>query len=419
MREKNTNYRRRKLIIVILFLLVIIVTGKITTRRAYLSHSTVFPVQTVYKETTRAVSYLVYDENVMKATQDGIAVYNASEGQKVKSGYEIASINLMDDVSELKDELIKINAALSEESRSKKDKSSSFEISSDDISTIGRIQDYLKKNEFQEAILEINNLDLNANHNVVITDYKKYQGLPKEELESKRDSLIKQISKSNIEYRSNDSGIVSYLVDGLEDKYKYSADNNIYTFEYLDKFQNMRYKEARNQVSKGENLFKLINNFKYKILLKTNNIKPIESLDEGSSVKIIYNDTTVDATLLTINKSKNGIVYVLSSDKFLERIYDKRIRDVILSVSREKSYKIPSSSIVKRGKLNGVYVEEIHGLVRFVPVQILSRLGDDVFISRGNRDYKIEINKELVRTVNANDAVVIYPESVDDFQILN
>lgn len=419
MNDKNNNIKRKRIFFSILIIFAVFIIGRAISRRSYLNHSTVFPVQTVYKVNTRATSYLVYNENVVDASMNGIAVYNASEGQKVKAGYEIASINLMDDVSDLKDELIKINAAINDGDKTKNKTENSFEISSEDIATINRIQNYLKNNSFQEAILEINSLDLSSNHNIVITDYKKYQSYSKEELEAMRDELIKQISKSNIEYKASDSGIVSYLVDGLEDKYKYSQDNNIYTYEYLDKNKNMRYKETRNQVDKNEHLFKLINNFEYKILLKTNNINPIESLKEGSEVKIIYNDVTVDATLLTINKSKNGVVYVLKSDKYLERIYDKRIKDVILSVNTEKSYKIPNSSVVKRGSIYGVYVEEIHGLVRFVPIDILSRVGDDLYISRGNRDYKIKIDKEFERTVNANDAVVIYPDTVEDSQILN
>lgn len=419
MNDKKNNIKRKRIFFSILIIFAVFIIGRAISRRSYLNHSTVFPVQTVYKVNTRATSYLVYNENVVDASMNGIAVYNASEGQKVKAGYEIASINLMDDVSDLKDELIKINAAINDGDKTKNKTENSFEISSEDIATINRIQNYLKNNSFQEAILEINSLDLSSNHNIVITDYKKYQSYSKEELEAMRDELIKQISKSNIEYKASDSGIVSYLVDGLEDKYKYSQDNNIYTYEYLDKNKNMRYKETRNQVDKNEHLFKLINNFEYKILLKTNNINPIESLKEGSEVKIIYNDVTVDATLLTINKSKNGVVYVLKSDKYLERIYDKRIKDVILSVNTEKSYKIPNSSVVKRGSIHGVYVEEIHGLVRFVPINILSRVGDDVYISRGNRDYKIKVDKEFERTVNANDAVVIYPDTVEDSQILN
>ncbi len=419
MNDKKNNIKRKRIFFSILIIFAVFIIGRAISRRSYLNHSTVFPVQTVYKVNTRATSYLVYNENVVDASMNGIAVYNASEGQKVKAGYEIASINLMDDVSDLKDELIKINAAINDGDKTKNKTENSFEISSEDIATINRIQNYLKNNSFQEAILEINSLDLSSNHNIVITDYKKYQSYSKEELEAMRDELIKQISKSNIEYKASDSGIVSYLVDGLEDKYKYSQDNNIYTYEYLDKNKNMRYKETRNQVDKNEHLFKLINNFEYKILLKTNNINPIESLKEGSEVKIIYNDVTVDATLLTINKSKNGVVYVLKSDKYLERIYDKRIKDVILSVNTEKSYKIPNSAVVKRGSIHGVYVEEIHGLVRFVPINILSRVGDDVYISRGNRDYKIKVDKEFERTVNANDAVVIYPDTVEDSQILN
>lgn len=242
MNDKNNNIKRKRIFFSILIIFAVFIIGRAISRRSYLNHSTVFPVQTVYKVNTRATSYLVYNENVVDASMNGIAVYNASEGQKVKAGYEIASINLMDDVSDLKDELIKINAAINDGDKTKNKTENSFEISSEDIATINRIQNYLKNNSFQEAILEINSLDLSSNHNIVITDYKKYQSYSKEELEAMRDELIKQISKSNIEYKTSDSGIVSYLVDGLEDKYKYSQDNNIYTYEYLDKNKNMRYK---------------------------------------------------------------------------------------------------------------------------------------------------------------------------------
>ncbi len=179
MNIKKFNLKNRRLFLTIIIVFSIFIIGRVISRRSYLSHSTVFPVQTVYKVNTRATSYLVYNEIVVDASMNGIAVYNASEGQKVKAGYEIASINLMDDVSDLKDELIKINAAINDSEKTKEKSNNSFEISSEDIATINRIQNYLKDKSFQEAILEINSLDLSSNHNVVITDYKKYQNYSK------------------------------------------------------------------------------------------------------------------------------------------------------------------------------------------------------------------------------------------------
>ena len=130
--------------------------------------------------------------------------------------------------------------------------------------------------------------------------------------------------------------------------------------------------------------------------------------------------TIISGFVEDINTEKTkGSVYIVDSTEYLEKIYDKRIHDAKIDINKEKSYKIPSKAIVTRGKLKGVYVEEIHGLVRFLPVEILSVSGEDTFVSRGNRESKIEVENKLEKTININDAIVVYPGSVDDFQILN
>ena len=83
MNIKKFNLKNRRLFLTIIIVYSIFIIGRVISRRSYLSHSTVFPVQTVYKVNTRATSYLVYNENVVDASMNGIAVYKASEGQKV------------------------------------------------------------------------------------------------------------------------------------------------------------------------------------------------------------------------------------------------------------------------------------------------------------------------------------------------
>ncbi|MDU3751777.1 MAG: hypothetical protein E7G36_08660, partial [Peptoniphilus rhinitidis] len=66
-----------------------------------------------------------------------------------------------------------------------------------------------------------------------------------------------------------------------------------------------------------------------------------------------------------------------------------------------------------------VYVEEIKGLVKFVPVDIISESNESVFINKGNKQSVINIGEKSYQTVTVNDALVINPKTVDESRILN
>ncbi|MDQ0274106.1 hypothetical protein J2S72_000102 [Peptoniphilus koenoeneniae] len=419
MKKRKKRNLSSKIILFISVFLVLFFVYRSLRGRAYTKHTTVFPIMTVYKQDIEAKAYIIFDEEVFKASGNGIAVYNASEGQKIPAGYEVVSINLMDDVSQLKDELIKLNAAI-QDRKSDSPQDTSKNLSNEDINAIGRIQDNIKNRHYSGAILEINNLDLNNKHHVNISELSKYRNIPLEDLENQKQTLLEQISKSNIQYTSKESALVSYQIDGLEEKYKYNDDTSKFTYDYLMKNVRTKSFETKNQVKKDEILFKLINNFRYKICLAVSSNKGLESIKIGDTINVDLDGTIISGFVEDINTEKTkGSVYIIDSTEYLEKIYDKRIHDAKIDVNKEKSYKIPSKSIVTRGKLKGVYVEEIHGLVRFLPVEILSVLGEDTFVSRGNRESKIEVDDKLEKTININDAIVVYPGSVDDFQILN
>lgn len=67
----------------------------------------------------------------------------------------------------------------------------------------------------------------------------------------------------------------------------------------------------------------------------------------------------------------------------------------------------------------GIYVQEIKGLVKFVPVDIIKEEADKVFINRGNKQSLIEVADKTYKTLTINDAVVLSPRTVDESRILN
>ena len=75
--------------------------------------------------------------------------------------------------------------------------------------------------------------------------------------------------------------------------------------------------------------------------------------------------------------------------------------------------------MIERNDLTGVYVQEIKGLVKFVPVDIVSESNDTVFINRGNKQSVFSIGEKSYKTLTVNDAIVINPKTVDESRILN
>ena len=278
-RKVKTNFAFRRLLLFILILILMFFSIRAVKGKAYKTHKTVFPTLTLYKDFVETKGYNLLDEKVYTSQGKGIALYNASEGQKVPASYDIAIINLMNDVSDLKDELIKVNSALNYKTKNNKEQ----KVSEEEIESIKKIQNDLKNDNLSLAIEDINNLDLNTKQSISISELTELMELSVDDLNQKKDKLIKQISRSNIYYTAEYSGIVSYKVDGLEEIYS-NTDLDVFTNEYLKKHSKVKETETKTQVEESDILFKLIDNFSYKIALDINNINDLGKIDLGTSL---------------------------------------------------------------------------------------------------------------------------------------
>lgn len=408
---KNKKKVGKRILIFIVLVLILGFFIKIIKGKTYKSYNTVFPTLTTYENDIDTTFYNVLNEKVYKAGGDGIAIFNASEGQKVAVGYEIASINLMEDVSNLRDELQKVKAAL-------KNKDSNEEVS-EKVNFDRDIQkDILNKN-FQGATEKINALDMDATNTFSISDLKEYLGMSKEKLLSKRDSLDKEISKYNISYRAEFTGIVSYEIDGLEDYFspdKFSK----FTYDYLDKNFKVEKNNLKLKVKKDYPMFKLIDNFTYEVVAKIQKASLINNYKKGDNIKIKINNLDIlNGKVLNIIRSQKNATILISLDDSIDNIYNKRIHEGKIIVDKTRGYIIPKSCLIQRNNLMGIYVQEIKGLVKFVPVDIIREEADKVFINRGNKQSLIEVADKTYKTLTINDAVVLSPRTVDESRILN
>lgn len=415
-KRKKVNFRLRRLIALFLVFIFIFFVIRAIKGKSYTKHKTQFPTYTLYKNVVEAKGYNLLNEKVYVSQGNGIALYNASEGQKVPVGFDIAIINLMNDVSDLKDELIKVNSALNYKTK----KNEEFKVSEEEIESIKRIQEDLKKDNLSLAIEDINNLDLNTKQSISISELTELMNLSVEDLNQKKQELVKQISRSNIYYQAEYSGIVSYKVDGLEKDY-INQDLGTYDTKYLKMHSKALENEPKTQVDNGDVLFKLIDNFSYKLALQVKNIEDLGDIDLGSNITLESKDIKkLRGKVIKINKSKDksGVI-ILSLDEMLDKLYTERVHNFSIVKEKIKCFEIPKSAIIKRGKIFGVYVQEIHGLVKFIPIEVIEPLNNTSYVSSGNKKGIITISDKEYKTITINDAIVVNPKTVDESQILN
>lgn len=412
-KKKKNKFFYRRLFALIFLLFIIFFIIKFVRGRTFSDYKTVFPTLTTYEEDFKTKLFNIYDEKVYYSKGEGVAVFNASEGQKVPVGYEVCYLNLMEDVSSYKDQLAKIDAAL--------DLKKGIEPSedTDNFKFNNGIQAIIRDKNYESIYNDIDSLNMENKVTYSASELKEYMDLSESELLLQKKKLESAIDKYNVSYNAEFSGIVSYKVDGTENKFDIKKLNKI-DYNYLKQDFNFKTLEMNSQVKENVPLFKIIDNFHWKIAATVDNISKIKNYHVGDTAKIeVDGSKMIYGTIENINKTGNKAVIIIDLDRYIEDMYPTRVHDGKIVVEKTKVYEIPKSSIIERDKLPGVFVQEIKGLVRFVPVEIVSEKPESVFINRGNKQSVIQIGKKTYKTVTVNDAVVINPRTVDESRILN
>ncbi len=412
-KKKKNKFFYRRLLALIFLLCIILFIIKFVRGRTFSDYKTVFPTLTTYEDDFKTKLFNIYNEKVYYSKGEGVAVFNASEGQKVPVGYEVCHLNLMEDVSSYKDQLAKINAALDLKKGIEPNEDS------DSLKFNTGIQEIIRDKNYESIYNDIDSLNMENKVTYSASELKEYMDLSESELLMQKKKLESAIDKYNVSYNAEFSGIVSYKVDGTEDKFDIKKLNKI-DYNYLKQDFNFKKLEMNSQVKENVPLFKIIDNFHWKIAATVDNISKIKNYHIGDIAKIEVDDSKmIYGTIENINKTKNKAVIIIDLDRYIEDMYPTRVHDGKIVVEKTKVYEIPKSSVIERDKLPGVFVQEIKGLVRFVPVEIISEKPESVFINRGNKQSVIQIGEKTYKTVTVNDAVVINPRTVDESRILN
>lgn len=421
-RKKKSRKRkkRRPVLFPLLLILLIVWAGYQVLQVGYKKLDTVFPVLTTYRESISGNGFTVLKEKTVNAGEKGIVIFNAQEGEKVPVGYEIATVNLMKDTSGLKDKLIKIQAALDYKNNVSGPSEKDYVITDRERTIIENIQQFVKEEDFNNLVGAINNLDLNTKHSVNISELSELLDESIEDLEAKKKTLSEKISTNNLNYTADFSGVVSYYLPTTKTDLSFDGNFGKYSYDKLKNLEvNQKY-ENKVKVEKGEPIFRVIDNLEWYMAVAVHDPKQLPDWKQGLPVSVSLDDgPLLRGNIAEINrKNENSGVLIIQMKEGFEENYKYLSHKAEVIRSSKDAYLIPNSCPVEVDKQVGVYVQDLHGLVKFVPVEILKEVNDSVYIARGDRDDYIKIGNKRVKTVGINDSVVTEPGEVEEKQIL-
>ncbi|WP_409227411.1 HlyD family efflux transporter periplasmic adaptor subunit [Gudongella sp. SC589] len=408
---------KRKAILVLGFVFLILLALNIIPRLFGESNIFVVPEDSEYEVRIPARGILVRDEKIYFSSTDGDVFKVVKEGERVRVGQKVVDILLLEDTTDLKEELNQIENIIQFYDELHEDLKGENSLNGEGVDLlVSKLYqqlsdgDYKGVNDTKESI---------ALYYDTLENFSgEFEGfdITTDELRNRRDHLLSRISQYNKSIYSLNSGLVSYKVDGLEDELVQGklSDLDIGIFNKV---------ETDNTNENGA-LFKIIDDYQWNLLVKIADETPV-NYQVGDILEVIIssfennNIVEIKMPVVEIIESNDEKFYNLRGTNFLEKIFDKRYVNVEIIDLKEDTFKIPVDAIVEVDGTTGVKVKEFYGVVTFRPVEIVAVDDRYAFVSKGDNNGYIDIGEETFRTISLFSEVIVKPDSVNVGEILN
>ncbi|WP_069650186.1 HlyD family efflux transporter periplasmic adaptor subunit [Caloranaerobacter ferrireducens] len=433
-KRKQKRRRRKRFRIGLVIIVVIYLSLRMLPTFCVTNAATVIVEEGSIDVFEKAKGIIFKNEVVYRATTNGKIIFNKNEGEKVGLGTLIGQVVASDKAHEIAEELNVINKRIEELSNKLKTQ----EIFSSDIEKnqifIDEKIDILRKNILEGNFIEINQVakelkldldkrsDLFGNNSLIANDLDK--------LYEVRKNLQDRLKNAKANYYSKNCGLVSYTIDGLEEIYSLKSLSNFTPDKFRIIERNIHKVNNDWEVTSGEPIFKIIDNYKWYLVVKLMPGSSIDRLNEGKDVyiKFIEKNEKIRGKVYKVNKGSNEYIVIFEFDSYLYKFYNERYIDVEIITDTYCGLKIPKSAIVKKDGIDGVYIKDISSIVKFKPVKIIGQNDKYVIVDAGSKIKagdrgKIEINingnYEKRYTISIFDEVFINGKKVKEGQIID
>lgn len=394
---------------------------------------TTLPSKETLVESIKGEGFFIRSEKVIKSDINGILKKTVDEGSRVGAGIEVASIHSLKDSSSLEREIVEIEQAIIslEKAESKVDLLENEKDNLEDLRLC-------KIEQIQRNIINKDYKDINITKRELVSYEQKQNDVnfsgnlaseSIESLKSRKDKIMEEINTNNIKYYTQNAGMISYKVDNYEDIY-IPRDFEKYTYEKLNSDDYIKQNNTKGhseevdmEVSVGQTIYKLLDDFEWYLAIKLDNLKDTTDLDlnKAVNVKIDGEDLQIKGNIVNINKSNNTAVVVIKFNTMMYKFYNNRVSMVELIKSKINAFKIPNESIIKNNGQDGVYIKNKGGIVEFKPVFKIKEIGEYAYIQTGDNSSNVYLKKDSkpLKTINMFDEIILNTKNIRVGDIVN
>ena len=317
---------------------------------------------------------IIRNEKVYKAKKNGLIYFVLHNNDYAKKNSLVCVIedkkandDLMDELSQVNNNIIDVQKKRIDMSIFKNDIKKANDNLKDIVDKNMFVLSQAKNNKKINGVLDLIEKNLEIRNQILLTENR---GEIKE-MDDEKNELEKKIKNNICNLNSEDAGLVSYFIDGLENNFLLDKLESL-TFENIN--IKAQAKEINNNsfVNAGENIFKIIEDNNWYIACRIKN-KYIKDLKENDW-KIIYlkqDNNFVEVEFMVykiLAKNKSESILILKSDKFMHDFVDVRNIKFKLEDNKKHGYKILNKSIVAKNlfkiEKEFVYKDEFYYVIK-------------------------------------------------------
>jgi len=209
----------------------------------------------------------------------------------------------------------------------------------------------------------------------------------------------------SISFYSPKAGIVTFASDGMESVLTLE---NIYKLDYDTVIkQNIDVKSlTTDYVTNGRPVYKIVDNSIW-MLVALIEKDEISLYEEGKYVRVNINDETVTGVVSKVFETGEKGALVLKMTEQVSDFHKERIVRTKIVRENYQGLKIPSSAIVSREGIQGVYALGVDNKAVFKPVKVIGYDEESAIVKNGFVEVVIEDTPERVRSIDVNDDILI------------
>lgn len=388
------------------FIFIIIAFNTVITSFFKKDIKTQTPVEEVFYNSVAMNSALIRTEEVYQAGRHSYFTTQAKEGEKVKRGLE--NLSVTKSTNDLIDKKIDaINKRLKD-----LDYDTSDEESLDQKAMNKKIK-ALQISINQKRYEDLSQI-LNSAEDEEDKYYESIKNYSIDKLLEMKDELNESKRSEAPAVKVSMSGIVSYFIDGLEDKY---TNENFDALSEKDLIEDSK-SYSLNQGKSNDN-FKILDNFSMNILAFSDD-KKLEDIKVNDVVLIEWDLTGTKTYARVLKKEKTGDTYkfLLNIRERISELYKDRFSKMEIIFDEYKTFKLPKSALVDKGSEKGVYIKDIDNTIRYKRVLLVGSDRDNIYVMRTDDNGLMKYKKLKFKSIKYYDEVVVFPSTVKEGDIL-